>query len=99
MANASLVPSLDADIHLVLCRFGRAGLTGSASRLISGEQWPSPNRARACRRSYSPSERPVMVPRASGIGRSALLGIAARRLNRNRLANLKSAIDFKREIF
>ena len=26
MANASLVPSLDADIHLVLCRFGRAGL-------------------------------------------------------------------------
>ena len=26
MANASLVSSLDADIHLVLCRFGRAGL-------------------------------------------------------------------------
>ena len=26
MANASLVPSLDADIHLALCRFGRAGL-------------------------------------------------------------------------
>ena len=26
MAPASLVPSLDADIHLVLCRFGRAGL-------------------------------------------------------------------------
>jgi hypothetical protein len=26
MVNASLVPSLDADIHLVLCRFGRAGL-------------------------------------------------------------------------
>ncbi len=26
MARASLVPSLDADIHLVLCRFGRAGL-------------------------------------------------------------------------
>jgi len=26
MANASLVPSLDADVHLVLCRFGRAGL-------------------------------------------------------------------------
>ncbi len=25
MAPASLVPSLDADIHLVLCRFGRAG--------------------------------------------------------------------------
>jgi hypothetical protein len=23
---ASIVPSLDADIHLVLCRFGRAGL-------------------------------------------------------------------------
>lgn len=26
MARASLVPSLDEDIHLVLCRFGRAGL-------------------------------------------------------------------------
>jgi hypothetical protein len=26
MARASLVPSLDSDIHLVLCRFGRAGL-------------------------------------------------------------------------
>ena len=26
MAPASLVPSLYADIHLVLCRFGRAGL-------------------------------------------------------------------------
>ena len=26
MAPASLVPSLDADIHLVLCRFERAGL-------------------------------------------------------------------------
>ena len=26
MASASLVPSLDADIHLVLCRFGQAGL-------------------------------------------------------------------------
>ena len=26
MAHASLVPSLDSDIHLVLCRFGRAGL-------------------------------------------------------------------------
>ena len=26
MANASLVSSLDAVIHLVLCRFGRAGL-------------------------------------------------------------------------
>jgi hypothetical protein len=26
MAPASLVPSLDADIHLVLCRFGRTGL-------------------------------------------------------------------------
>ena len=26
MAPTSLVPSLDADIHLVLCRFGRAGL-------------------------------------------------------------------------
>jgi hypothetical protein len=26
MAHASIVPSLDADIHLVLCRFGRAGL-------------------------------------------------------------------------
>ena len=26
MANASLVSSLDADIHLVLCWFGRAGL-------------------------------------------------------------------------
>src|SRR3954452_18600613 len=26
MTHASLVPSLDADIHLVLCRFGRAGL-------------------------------------------------------------------------
>jgi hypothetical protein len=26
IAHASLVPSLDADIHLVLCRFGRAGL-------------------------------------------------------------------------
>jgi hypothetical protein len=26
MAHASTVPSLDADIHLVLCRFGRAGL-------------------------------------------------------------------------
>ena len=26
MAPASLVPSLDADINLVLCRFGRAGL-------------------------------------------------------------------------
>jgi hypothetical protein len=26
MPHASLVPSLDADIHLVLCRFGRAGL-------------------------------------------------------------------------
>jgi ferric-dicitrate binding protein FerR (iron transport regulator) len=26
MTNASLVPSLDADIHLVLCGFGRAGL-------------------------------------------------------------------------
>ena len=25
-APASLFPSLDADIHLVLCRFGRAGL-------------------------------------------------------------------------
>ena len=25
MARASLVPSLDEDIHLVLCRFGRAG--------------------------------------------------------------------------
>ena len=26
MAPASLVPSIDADIHLVLCCFGRAGL-------------------------------------------------------------------------
>jgi hypothetical protein len=26
MARASLVPSIDGDIHLVLCRFGRAGL-------------------------------------------------------------------------
>jgi hypothetical protein len=26
MAHASLVPSLDADIHLVLCDFGRSGL-------------------------------------------------------------------------
>jgi len=26
MAHASLVPSLDEDIHLVLCRFGRSGL-------------------------------------------------------------------------
>ena len=26
MARASLVPSLDEDIHFVLCRFGRAGL-------------------------------------------------------------------------
>ena len=26
MAHASIVPSLDADIHLVLCRFGRTGL-------------------------------------------------------------------------
>ncbi len=26
MVHASLVPSLDRDIHLVLCRFGRAGL-------------------------------------------------------------------------
>ena len=26
MAPASLVPSLDADIHLVLCCFGQAGL-------------------------------------------------------------------------
>ena len=26
MAPASLVPSLDVDIHLVLCRFGRTGL-------------------------------------------------------------------------
>src|ERR1700716_3475788 len=26
MAHASIVPSLDADIHLVLCRFGRVGL-------------------------------------------------------------------------
>ena len=26
MARASLVPSPDSDIHLVLCRFGRAGL-------------------------------------------------------------------------
>jgi hypothetical protein len=26
MAHASIVPSLNADIHLVLCRFGRAGL-------------------------------------------------------------------------
>jgi hypothetical protein len=26
MAHASIVPSLDADIHLVLCRFGRARL-------------------------------------------------------------------------
>jgi hypothetical protein len=26
MAPASLVPSLDAEIHLVLCRFERAGL-------------------------------------------------------------------------
>ena len=26
MAHASLVPSLDADVHLVLCDFGRAGL-------------------------------------------------------------------------
>ena len=26
MAHTSIVPSLDADIHLVLCRFGRAGL-------------------------------------------------------------------------
>jgi hypothetical protein len=26
MASASLAPSLDVDIHLVLCRFGRAGL-------------------------------------------------------------------------
>jgi hypothetical protein len=26
MARAPLFPSLDADIHLVLCRFGRAGL-------------------------------------------------------------------------
>ena len=24
--HASIAPSLDADIHLVLCRFGRAGL-------------------------------------------------------------------------
>jgi hypothetical protein len=27
MAHASLVPSIDGDIHLVLCRFGRAGLS------------------------------------------------------------------------
>ena len=208
MANASLVPSLDADIHLVLCRFGRAGLayietdpaeadattvvqnllhgrygwplrvialnvdegwsrdvseamarkvheiasvkitnsrkgrwpswrrtargsfsrpcpygeydayrtsprslnarhsfitawqtapvrsiaaapTRSASRLISGEQWPSPNRARACRRSYSPSERPVMVPRASGIGRlaSRAIGPGSRSLSSLRIAS------------
>ena len=26
MAHASLVPSLDADVHFVLCDFGRAGL-------------------------------------------------------------------------
>jgi len=26
MKHASIAPSLDADIHLVLCRFGRAGL-------------------------------------------------------------------------
>ena len=26
MTPASIAPSLDADIHLVLCRFGRAGL-------------------------------------------------------------------------
>jgi hypothetical protein len=26
MVHASLVPSLDADIHLVLCDFGRSGL-------------------------------------------------------------------------
>jgi hypothetical protein len=26
MAHASLVPSLDADVHLVLCDFGRSGL-------------------------------------------------------------------------
>ena len=26
MAHASLVPSLDADIHLVICNFGRSGL-------------------------------------------------------------------------
>jgi hypothetical protein len=38
-----------------------AAPTGSASRLISGARWPPPNRGRACRRSYSPSERPEMV--------------------------------------
>ena len=26
MIHASIAPSLDADVHLVLCRFGRAGL-------------------------------------------------------------------------
>ena len=26
MIDASIAPSLDADVHLVLCRFGRAGL-------------------------------------------------------------------------
>ena len=26
MKHAPIAPSLDADIHLVLCRFGRAGL-------------------------------------------------------------------------
>ena len=26
MKHASIAPSLDADVHLVLCRFGRAGL-------------------------------------------------------------------------
>ena len=46
MAPASLVPSLDADIHLVLCRFERADL--HTSKLIPPKQMPQPWSRTSC---------------------------------------------------
>jgi hypothetical protein len=61
---------------------------GSAWKLISAARSLPPSRARACRRSYSPSERLEMVRRASGSGRSAsrVIGTGSRSLSSLRIA-------------
>jgi hypothetical protein len=47
----------------------------SRLKSLDGVQLSPPYTDHACRRSYSPLERPVTVRRASGSGRSALLAI------------------------
>jgi hypothetical protein len=49
MAHASLVPTLDTDIHLVLCDFGRSGLAYVETDPAEAENHPREPSARAVR--------------------------------------------------